>query len=90
MSDQPPPNLPRVLLDGTLEVRPGIVVAVLAQPTTQRLIVLNSALMSQFEVGQRMTLHLSDQPPLPISVEALDQLSLITRYVLAPDAPDVV
>lgn len=88
MNDQPPPNLPRVLIDGQLEVRPGQTVPVLAQPTTHRMIVLNSGVMDTFEIGQRLVLHLPDQPPQFIAVESLDKLSLITRYIPAPADPD--
>ncbi len=85
MIDQPPPNIPRVLVDGQIDMPAGQSVQVLAQPSTRRLIVLNSALVNQLEVGQPFTLHLPDQPGLPVVVEALDRLSLIVRY--APDEP---
>lgn len=71
------------------EVQPNLSVPVLAQPSTKRLIVLNSGVMSQFEIGQPLVLHLPDQPPQAIVVEALDQLALITRYTLAVSEPGV-
>ena len=81
MQDQPLPNEPRVMIDAQIEVRQGHSIPVLAQPSTHRLIVLNSTVLSQVEVGQGMTLHLPDQKPVPIVVDAIDRSSLIVRYV---------
>ena len=57
MQDQPLPNEPRVMIDAQIEVRQGHSIPVLAQPSTHRLIVLNSTVLSQVEVEQGMTLH---------------------------------
>ena len=81
MQDQLPPNDPRVLIDAQIEVRQGQSVPVLAQPSTQCLLILNSTVLNQIEVGQTITLQLPDQEPLPITVEAIDRSSLIARYV---------
>ncbi len=83
MPDQPLPNHPRVMIDAQIELRPGQTVPVLAQPSTQRLIVLNSTALSQVEVGQTIMLHLPDQAPIEIVIEAIDRSSLITRYATA-------
>ena len=83
MQDQPLPNEARVMIDAQIEVRRGQTVPVLAQPSTQRLIVLNSTVLSQVQVGQTITLHLPEQPPQRIVVEAIDHSSLIARYAPA-------
>jgi hypothetical protein len=80
MQDQPLPNNPRVMIDAQIEIRQGQTVPVLAQPSTQRLIVLNSTILNQVEIGQTIVLHLPDQEPLAIVIEAIDRSSLITRY----------
>ncbi len=90
MPDQLPPNVPRVMIDGQIEVRPGQIVPVLAQPSTRRLIVLNSGVVNQLEVGQPLLLQLPDEEPLAIVVEAVDRLSLIARYAPAPIEPPQV
>ncbi len=79
--DQPPPNMPRVMQDGQLEVRQGQTVPVLAQPSSHRLIVLNSTALVHMHVGQTLVLHLPDTEPLPITLEAIDRLALIARYI---------
>ena len=83
MNDQPPPNIPRVLVDGQIELQVGQPIQVLAQPTTRRLIVLNSTIVNQLEVGQPLTLHLPETAPQAVVIDALDRLSLIVRYVPA-------
>jgi hypothetical protein len=80
MQDQPPPNEPRVMLDAEIEIRTGHTVPVLAQPSTQRLIVLNSTALNQVERGQTITIHLPDQESLEVTVESIDRSSLILRY----------
>ncbi|MBA3945902.1 MAG: hypothetical protein H0X37_15220 [Herpetosiphonaceae bacterium] len=80
MNDQPPPNIPRVLIDGQIDMPSGHQIQVLAQPSTRRLIVLNSTIVNQLEIGQPLTLHLPDLPSQAVVVEALDRLSLIVRY----------
>lgn len=79
--DQPPPNLPRVMQDGQLEVREGQSVPVLAQTSSHRLIVLNSTALGHMHIGQTLVLHLPDSEPLPITLEAIDRLALIARYI---------
>lgn len=79
--DLPPPNTPRVMQDGQLEVREGHTVPVLAQPSTHRLIVLNSTALGHMHIGQTLVLHLADTEPLPITLEAIDRLALIARYI---------
>jgi hypothetical protein len=59
--------------DGQLEVREGHTVPVLAQPSTHRLIVLNSTALGH--------MHLANTEPLPIPLEAIDRLALIARYI---------
>lgn len=81
MQDQPPPNEPRVLIDAQIEVRQGQAVPVLAQPSTQRLIVLNSTALNQIEIGQTISLQLPEQPAVNIVIEVIDRSSLIVRYV---------
>ncbi len=81
MQDQPPPNEPRVLIDAQIEVRQGQAVPVLAQPSTQRLIVLNSTVLNQIEIGQTISLQLPEQPAVNIVIESIDRSSLIARYV---------
>jgi hypothetical protein len=80
MQDQQLPNEPRVMIDAQVEIRQDYSIPVLAQPSTQRLIVLNSTALNQMEVGQTVTLHLPDQQPVAIIIEAIDRSSLITRY----------
>ena len=82
MQDQPLPNEPRVMIDAQIEIRQGHSVPVLAQPSTQRLIVLNSTALNQVEIGQTITLYLPDHDPLPIVVETIDRSSLIARYAV--------
>jgi hypothetical protein len=79
--DLPPPNTPRVMQDGQLEVREGHSVPVLAQPSTHRLIVLNSTALGHMHIGQTLVLHLPDTEPVPITLEAIDRLALIARYI---------
>ena len=86
MQDQPPPNTPRVLLDAEIEIRQGHSVPVLAQPSTQRMIVLNSTQLNQMEVGQTIMIHLPEHEPLEVVVAAIDRSSLIVRYNLEPVA----
>ena len=81
MQDQPLPNEPRVLLDAQIEIREGQTIPVLAQPSTHRMIVLNSTLLSQVEAGQTITMHLPDQESQAIVVESIDRSSLILRYI---------
>ncbi len=83
--DQPPPNTPRVMQDGQLEVREGHTVPVLAQPSTHRLIVLNSTALGHMHIGQTLVLHLADTEPLPITLESIDRLALIARYIEGTD-----
>lgn len=78
--DHPPPNTPRVMQDGQLEVRDGHSVPVLAQPSSHRLIVLNSTALSHMHIGQTLVLHLPDTEPQPITLESIDHLALIARY----------
>lgn len=79
-NDQLPANEPRVLADATIEIRQGYTVPVLAQPSTLRLIVLNSTALGQVAIGQQIVLHLPEQNPQQITVEAIDRSSLIVRY----------
>ncbi len=90
MQDQPPPNEPRVLIDAQIEVRQGQAVPVLAQPSTQRLIVLNSTVLNQIEIGQTISLQLPEQPAVNIVIESIDRSSLIARYVDAVSVGDRV
>jgi hypothetical protein len=80
MPDQPPPNEPRVMVDAEVEIRPGQNVPALAQPSTQRLIVLNSHALNQTAIGQTITVHLPDDEPFQVVVETIDHSSLIVRY----------
>jgi hypothetical protein len=79
--DQPPPNTPRVMQDGQLEVREGQLVPVLAQSEARRLIVLNSTALSHMHVGQTLVLHLPDREPALVTLESIDRLALIAHYV---------
>ncbi len=85
MHDNQLPNEPRVMIDAQIEIRQGHTAPVLAQPSTGRLIVLNSTLLAQVEVGQTVMLHLPEQEPHAVVVEAIDRSSLIMRYA-APTA----
>jgi hypothetical protein len=80
MQDQPPPNEPRVMVDAEVEIRPGQSVPALAQPSTQRLIVLNSHVLNQTAIGQTITVHLPNDEPFQVVVETIDHSSLIVRY----------
>jgi hypothetical protein len=80
MQDQPPPNEPRVMVDAEVEIRPGQSVPALAQPSTQRLIVLNSHVLNQTAIGQTITVHLPNDEPFQVRVETIDHSSLIVRY----------
>ena len=82
MHDNQLPNEPRVMIDAQIEIRQGHSAPVLAQPSTGRLIVLNSTLLAQVEVGQTVTLHLPEQESQAIVVEAIDRSSLIMRYAV--------
>ena len=81
MQDQPLPNEQRVLLDAQIEIREGQTIPVLAQPSTHRMIVLNSTLLNQVEPGQTITMHVPDQEAQAIVVESIDRSSLILRYI---------
>lgn len=83
MHDNQLPNEPRVMIDAQIEIRQGQIAPVLAQPSTGRLIVLNSTLLAQVEVGQTITLQLPDQESQAIVVEVIDRSSLIIRYIPA-------
>lgn len=85
MSDTPLPNEPRVMIDAQIEIRQGQTAPVLAQPSTGRLIVLNSTMLAQVDVGQTISLQLPDQEPQAIVVEVIDRSSLIIRYVVASE-----
>ncbi len=80
MHDNQLPNEPRVMIDAQIEIRQGHTAPVLAQPSTGRLIVLNSTLLAQVEVGQTVMLHLPEQEAHEIVVESIDRSSLIMRY----------
>ena len=80
MSDNQLPNEPRVMIDAQIEIRQGQTAPVLAQPSTGRLIVLNSTLLAQVEAGQTVSLHLPEHEPQSIVVESIDRSSLIIRY----------
>lgn len=83
MQDQPLPNEARLLLDAQIEIREGQTAPVLAQPSTHRMIVLNSTLLNQVEKGQTITMHVPDQESQAIIVESIDRSSLILRYIPA-------
>ncbi len=80
MQDLPLPTHARVLLDAEVELRQGQRVPVLAQPSTQRLIVLNSNALGHLSVGQSIAVHVPDQEPMHVVVESIDRSSLIVRY----------
>ena len=85
--DQPPPNTPRVIQDGNIEIRHGQTVPVLVQTSSHRLLVLNSNALSQMRPGQRVTLHLEHGDELPITLAEIDQLALIARYTDVAESP---
>jgi hypothetical protein len=78
--DQPPPNTPRVVQDGNLEVRNGQLVPVLVQRSSHRLLVLNSTALSHMRPGQHMTLHIEHEDSLAITLAEIDHLALLARY----------
>jgi hypothetical protein len=71
MNDNQLPNEPCVMINVQIEIRQGHSALVLAQPSTGRLIVLNSMLLAQVEIGQAVTRHLPEQEPYPIVAEAI-------------------
>lgn len=78
--EQLPPNVPRVVQDGNLEVRNGQLVPVLVQTSSHRLLVLNSTALNHMRPGQRMTLHIEQGDSMAIALEDIDHLALIARY----------
>ena len=86
MQDQPPPHTARVLRDAQIEIRAGHSVDALAQPSTQRLLVLNSHALDQIAIGQTITLHMEDHDPMQVVVESVDHSSLILRYAMPPES----
>jgi hypothetical protein len=79
--DHPPENTPRVLQDAYLEVREGQRIPVLAQPQGHRMLVLNSPALNHMYVGQTVVLRLPEAEPTLITIESIDHLALIVRYV---------
>jgi hypothetical protein len=78
--DLPPPNIPRVMQDGHLEIANGHKVPVLVQAGSQRLIVLNSIALARMYIGQSAMLHLEDGAAQAVTLEEIDKLALIARY----------
>lgn len=79
--DQLPENTSRVLQDAFLEGREGQQVPVLAQPEGHRMLVLNSPALRHMHVGQTLVLRLPHAEPMLITLESIDNLALIVRYV---------
>ncbi len=77
----PPPNVARVMQDGYLESPDGHTVPVLVQSGSHRLIILNSLALARMSIGQTMILHLQDAEAQLISLQEIDQLALIARYI---------
>ncbi len=78
--DVPPPNIPRVMQDGELELQEGQMVPVLVQPGSHRLIILNSLALARIQVGQATLLHIDDLGTQTILIQEIDRLALIVRY----------
>jgi len=72
--------MPRVMQDGQLEVRDGQSVPVLVQRSSHRLIVLNSTALGHMHIGQTLVLHVPNEEPVAITLEAIDWLALTARY----------
>ncbi|GIV97259.1 MAG: hypothetical protein KatS3mg057_1916 [Herpetosiphonaceae bacterium] len=76
--DVPPPNTPRVLQDGQLEI--GAMTVPVLISGNQRLIVLSSECIHRMEPGQSGTLIPNGREPQPVIIGDIDHLSLIVRY----------
>jgi hypothetical protein len=84
--DAPPPNLPRVLLDGELHINKNKV-PVLISAGNHRLVVLQSQSIYEMQVGQSGTLQSDVRGSQEIVIADIDRLALVVRYDLktAPD-----
>jgi hypothetical protein len=79
--DAPPPNLPRVLLDGELLINKNKV-PVLISAGNHRLVVLQSQSIYEMQVGQTGTLQSDVRGSQEITIADIDRLALVVRYDL--------
>jgi hypothetical protein len=81
--DQPPPNLPRILIDGELAVN-KLRIPVLISAGNHRLIVLQSQAIYDLQFGQQGVLTGTNRPAQDVTIADVDRLALVVRY--EPDA----
>jgi hypothetical protein len=88
ITDAPPPNVPRVLLDGELAYNKSRV-PVLISPGNHRLVVLQSQAMYEMQPGQHAVLTSSARGTQEITIADIDRLALVLRYEIdtAPAIP---
>jgi hypothetical protein len=88
ISDVPPPNGPRVLLDGQLQIG-NMAVPVLVSASNHRLIIMSSEFLHRMAAGQTGVLSATGRENLRIVIEDIDVLSMIARYQLEGFTPEV-
>jgi hypothetical protein len=81
ISDVPPPNGPRVLIDGQLQIG-TMSVPVLVSTSHHRLIIMSSEFLHRLAPGQAGVLAATGRENQRILVEDIDVLSMIARYQL--------
>ncbi|HEY1014346.1 MAG TPA: hypothetical protein VGE07_16655 [Herpetosiphonaceae bacterium] len=86
VTDVPPPNVPRVLLDGELAIN-KLRVPVLVSPGNHRLVVLQSQAMYEMQPGQHGVLTTTSRPAQEITIADMDRLALVLRYEVDTPAP---
>ncbi len=83
--DTPPPNTPRVLIDGDLSVN-KIKVPVLISAGNHRLVVLQSQALYDIKVGDSGLLVSEARGEQEVLISDIDRLAMVMRYELSTPA----
>ncbi len=88
ITDIPPPNVARVLLDGELAINKARV-PVLISPGNHRLVVLQSQALYEMQPGEHGTLTSPTRSTQEITIQEIDRLALVVRYEIdTPARPE--
>jgi hypothetical protein len=87
ITDIPPANVPRLLLDGELAFNKSKV-AVLISPINFRMVVLQSQALYELIPGQKALLTSDQRGRQPIIIADVDRLAMVVRYELESASKD--
>jgi hypothetical protein len=87
MTDVPPPNTARVLVDGEFQFN-KTKVPVLISPGNRRLVVLQSQALYDMQIGLGGTLLSDERGNHDIVIADIDRLALVVRYEYKTPADD--